>query len=68
MQGKMRRSFLVRVWIEPREDPNAILEWRGMIQDVMSGERKYFKKFDEMFTFVVLSFLIDMQKNKGTRH
>ncbi len=64
----MRRSFLVRVWIEPREDPNAILEWRGMIQDVMSGERKYFKKFDEMFTFVVLSFLIDMQKNKGTRH
>jgi len=67
MPGNIARSFLIRIWIEPREFPNASFEWRGMIQDVMSGERRYFKKFDEMVTFVVLSILLDIQRTKGTK-
>ena len=67
MPENTSRSFVVRIWIEPREFPNASLEWRGMIQDVMSGELRYFKKFDEMVTFVVLSILLDIQRPKGSK-
>jgi hypothetical protein len=65
MPENTSRSFLVRIWIEPREIPDQALQWRGMVLDVLSGERKYFKKFDEMIAFVVLQISMDIQKTKG---
>ena len=67
MPENTSRSFLVRIWIEPREIPKQAFEWRGKIQDVMSGESKYFKNFDDMVAFVVLHISQDLQKTKGSK-
>jgi hypothetical protein len=64
MPGNTSRSFVVRIWIEPREYPNATVEWRGMIEDVISGERKYFKNFDDMIAFLTFALSIVVQETK----
>lgn len=65
MPENISRSFVVRIWIEPRELPNKTFEWRGMIQDVLSGEKKYFRKFDELIDFMVLQVSKDIRRNGG---
>lgn len=65
MPENTSRSFVVRIWIEPREIASKNYEWRGMIQDVITDERKYFKEFDEMIAFVVLHIAKDIQKTRG---
>lgn len=65
MPENISRSFVVRIWIEPREVPNETLEWRGMIQDVLSGEKKYFKKFAELIDFMLLQISNDIQRPGG---
>ena len=60
MPENTSRSFVVRIWIEPREFPNKSSEWRGMIEDVITNKRKYFKKFDEMIAFVILQLSQDI--------
>lgn len=37
-------SFLVRLWRENRDDPSETAEWRGWIEHVQSGERRYFQE------------------------
>lgn len=37
-------AFIVRIWREPREIDDAASEWRGMIEHVESGERRYFRE------------------------
>jgi hypothetical protein len=39
-------AYLVRLW---REGPGV---WRGMVQDPDTGERIYFKDFDELVAFL----------------
>jgi hypothetical protein len=65
MPENTSRSFVVRIWIEPREIANGSFEWRGMIQDVITNDRKYFKKFDEMIAFVILQISQDTPDTKG---
>ena len=65
MHENISRSFVVRIWIEPRELPNETLEWRGMIQDVLSGEKKNFRKFDELIDFMILQISKDIQRPGG---
>jgi hypothetical protein len=65
MPGSINHSFVVRIWIEPREYPKAPVEWRGMIQDVISGQSKYFRELDEMVAFIVLQISQDIQNTKG---
>lgn len=65
MPENISRSFVVRIWIEPREVPNATLELRGMIQDVLSGEKKYFRKFEELIDFMILQISNDIQRPGG---
>ncbi len=65
MPKNISRSFVVRIWIEPRELPNKTFEWRGMIQDVLSGEKKYFRKFDELIDFMVLHISKDIRRIGG---
>ncbi|MFZ0548663.1 MAG: hypothetical protein WAM60_24650 [Candidatus Promineifilaceae bacterium] len=37
-------SFMVRLWRENRDDPSQTAEWRGWIEHVQSGERRYFQE------------------------
>lgn len=51
-------SFILRVWIEPREHEYEGMkpEWRGVIENVGNGERVYFKHLDQV-TIYLTSFI-----------
>jgi len=44
--------FMVRIWRERREIEGAPPEWRGAIEHVASGERRYVKQVDEIVAFI----------------
>jgi hypothetical protein len=52
MPESKTQSFLIRVWIEPREIVGTSVIWRGSAQMVSSGEQVYFKSFDELNAFI----------------
>lgn len=41
-------TFIVRIWIEPRESAEAAEEWRGEIKHVPSGQILYFRHLDTL--------------------
>lgn len=41
-------SFIVRIWIEPREIKDADAKWRGVIEHVGSGDRVYFDQLERI--------------------
>ena len=45
-------SFIVRIWLEPRELAEAVPEWRGVVEHVASGERRYFIDLDDLLNFI----------------
>ncbi len=45
-------AFIVRFWLEPRELENARPIWRGRIEHVASGRRRYLKGLDEINVFI----------------
>lgn len=45
--------FIVRVWREAREIQGTTPEWRGVIEHVSSGERRYLKGLEEIGVFIV---------------
>jgi hypothetical protein len=45
-------AFVVRVWLEPREIDGAPPEWRGVIEHVPSGERRYLRNLDDIAVFI----------------
>jgi hypothetical protein len=47
-----RQVFIVRIWREVREIEGKLPEWRGLIESVQSGERRYFKDLEEISTFI----------------
>ena len=49
-------AFVVKLWLERREIPGALPEWRGRIDHVQSGTRVYFRNMVEIIGFI-LSFL-----------
>jgi hypothetical protein len=50
--GDRTASFILRIWREPGELGEAGSEWRGSIEHVGSGRRKFFRELD-----VILKFL-----------
>lgn len=44
--------FIVRFWPEPRELENARPEWRGVVEHVKSGERRFVRHPDEVAPFI----------------
>ena len=48
--------FILRFWLEPREIEGAEPEWRGVIEHVESGERRYFRNLEVMLSFVAKYF------------
>ncbi|MEJ2430603.1 MAG: hypothetical protein P8075_17050 [Deltaproteobacteria bacterium] len=45
-------SFIVRVWLEPRECKDAVPQFRGVVQHVPSGERIYVRDLAEIAEFI----------------
>ncbi len=52
MPKNISHSFVVRIWVEPREIADERTVWRGMVQHVLSGEQTYFQTFEEMVLFM----------------
>ena len=46
-------SFIVRFWQEPREIPGARPEWRGSVEHVATGARRYLKELQELAGFIL---------------
>lgn len=46
-------AFIVRVWRERREIETVVPDWRGMVEHVGSGERRYVKDLDDIVAFIV---------------
>lgn len=44
--------FIVRIWEEPREGGNPKREWRGMIENVATQERSFFRDFNKLLAFI----------------
>jgi hypothetical protein len=49
---KNRQVFVVRIWREAREIEGKLPEWRGMIESVHSGERRYLKNLGDIAAFI----------------
>lgn len=45
-------AFVVRVWLERREIADAPPQWRGVVEHVTSGKRKYFIDLDTIVLFM----------------
>ena len=45
-------AFLVRIWREPRDAPDAPPEWRGSIEHLPSGARRYVNDLDGLIDFI----------------
>lgn len=46
--------FIVRVWLEPRSNPDAPPEWRGVIEHAPSRERRYIKDLNDLSDFIAV--------------
>lgn len=44
--------FIVRVWVEPRDDATAAPQWRGVIEHTPTRERRYFTDLNVVADFI----------------
>jgi hypothetical protein len=58
--------FIVRVWLEPREIHDAPVAWRGVIEHVPGGERRYVLDLDDIPANIA-PFLEELGIDLGTR-
>ena len=45
-------SFIVRIWHEALDSEGQIIEWRGSVDCVSSGERLHFYDLDRLVQFI----------------
>jgi hypothetical protein len=45
-------AFIVRIWYERREIAGAQEEWRGVIESLASGNRRYVKDLNDIPEFI----------------
>jgi hypothetical protein len=48
--------FIVRIWLECRDIEGTNVVWRGVIEHVTSGERRYVKDLDDLVSFIAPYF------------
>jgi hypothetical protein len=51
--------FVVRIWSEAREVEGAAPTWRGVIEHIPSGERRYVQNLDDITIFMA-AYLVKM--------
>ena len=44
--------FIVRIWLETRDITDAPVQWRGVVEHVPTGERRYFTDLRDIKAFV----------------
>ena len=49
---EMTHTFILRIWIEPREIEGATAVWRGVVEHVDSGKKKYLNDLDQIIAFI----------------
>ena len=54
-------SFVMRIWRENRDEPEASAEWRGWIEHVQSAQRHYFRAVSEIPN-IVSTYVTDMDE------
>ncbi|HEX9990078.1 MAG TPA: hypothetical protein VGE45_16595 [Chloroflexia bacterium] len=59
MHERQTHAFIVRLWTEPRESRETNVEWRGSVEHVPTGERRYVNNLDAITLFLA-SFLKKM--------
>lgn len=47
-------TFIARFWLEPREIANAAPIWRGVVEHIDSGRRKYIANLEEIDAFIAM--------------
>jgi hypothetical protein len=47
-------SFVLRIWREHRSDPTTPAEWRGWVDHVQSGQRHYFRAFEDIAHIIAM--------------
>ena len=45
-------TFIVRFWLEKSEIPDRQPEWRGMIENVLTKEKRYFLRPEQIMDFI----------------
>jgi hypothetical protein len=45
-------SFIVRIWLESSSDASMICEWRGVIEQVGSSKKIYFRELNAIVEFI----------------
>ncbi len=45
-------SFIVRIWLEPRELEGAAPKWRGVIKDVATDDQRHFTDLIDIELFI----------------
>ena len=45
-------TFIARFWLEPREIADAQPIWRGVVEHISSGHRKYIIELEEINAFI----------------
>jgi hypothetical protein len=53
------QAFIIRIWLEPRDDSQATPEWRGLIEHAPTRQRRYFKDWAVVSDFVE-QYLVQM--------
>lgn len=56
--------FILRFWLEQREIEGAEPEWRGVIENVGSGERVYFINLDQVQAYLISYLETTVRVNK----
>ncbi len=54
------------MWLEPREIAGATPEWRGMVEHVLTKERRYIKNLEEITDFMLI-YVREMEGKSGLR-
>ena len=59
MFDSVNYAFIIRIMVEPNPNPDQPGEWKGMIQHVVSGEKRFFRDINEIPGLLVQLLLLD---------
>jgi hypothetical protein len=54
--------FILRIWREPRQPPDAPPVWRGVVEHVPSGTRRHFAELEQAMIFIVEQLVAGEQR------
>lgn len=54
--------FILRIWREPRQSPDAPPVWRGMVEHVPTGARRHFAELEQAVIFIVEQLVLSEQQ------